>query len=95
MVAIRPAPLVLVAILLARVASADILSGEVHRQVGGQAVPGVDIDVFDQVTGVKLVTPNDNTDAQGEFSVVVPPGLYRVAFDPTGPLVPGSKLAPA
>jgi hypothetical protein len=71
--------------------TADTLIGQVRNQAQN-GVPDVDIDVFDQVTGVKIVTPNDLTDAQGEFAVDVPPGLYRLAFDPTN--APGPTLAP-
>jgi hypothetical protein len=72
-------------------ARADILEGNVFGPTG-QPLVGVDIDVFDQVTGQKLVTPNDDTGVGGSFSVVVPPGLYRVGFDPFG--LPGPTLAP-
>jgi len=72
-------------------AYADLLEGNVFGPTG-QPLVGVDIDVFDQATGVKLVTPNDNTGVGGSFSIVVPPGLYRVGFDPFG--LPGPTIAP-
>ncbi len=92
MVALRATSVVLLVSALAPTSPADILTGQVRNEAQ-QAIPNVDVDVFDQVTGVKLVTPNDTTDAQGEFQVDVPPGLYRVAFDPSA--APGPTLAPA
>ncbi len=91
MVAQRAAFVVLLLSAASSSSTADTLTGQVRN--GAQGIPGVDIDVFDQVTGVKLVTPQDVTDAQGEFEVNVPSGLYRVAFDPTN--APGPTLAPA
>ncbi len=52
---------------------------------GGTNVPiaNVDLDVIDAVFGRELVTPRDNTNALGQFSVVVPvSGLLHVRFDP-------------
>ena len=54
-----------------------VLSGAV-KGPGGAPVPGADIDVRDQATGEKLLTPKDDTNGAGLFSVVVPAGLYRV-----------------
>lgn len=80
------------ALLLAPAAAAGEIVGHV-RDSNGQGLQGVDLDVFDAVTGAKLVTPNDNTGVGGSFAVVVPNGLYRVTFDPT--VVPGFQFAPA
>ncbi|MGH7150880.1 MAG: carboxypeptidase-like regulatory domain-containing protein [Planctomycetota bacterium] len=91
MVAQRAASVVLLLFALSPTSAGDILMGQV-RNLAQTGIPDVDIDVFDQVTGVKLVTPQDVTDAQGEFEVVVPPGLYRVTFDPAN--APGPTLAP-
>ncbi len=41
-------------------------------------VAGGDINVYDQATGKKLFTPNDLTGSVGQFTVVIPPGTYRV-----------------
>ncbi|MCI0586679.1 MAG: hypothetical protein L0323_07565 [Planctomycetes bacterium] len=92
MVAQRAAFVVLLLSAAATNSSADALTGRVLNQAQN-GVSDVDIDVFDQVTGVKLVTQDDVTDSQGEFAVVVPPGLYRLAFDPTD--VTDQTLAPA
>jgi protocatechuate 3,4-dioxygenase beta subunit len=53
----------------------------------GQPVVDADLDV-DRLTGGRLFTPGDNTDASGSYWIVVPPGSYRVRFDPP----PGSRL---
>ena len=54
----------------------------------GQPVGDVDLDV-DRLTGGRLFTPGDNTDlVTGSYWIVVPPGAYRVRFDPP----PGSRL---
>ena len=45
-------------------------------------VANVNIDVEDQYTGVKLITPNDLTDSAGVFTVVVPAGVFRISFKP-------------
>src|SRR3989304_5565287 len=54
----------------------------------GNPVANVDLDFIDPVTGVKLVTPGDNTDATGFYNVCVLPGTYHVTFAPA----PGSHL---
>ena len=51
----------------------------------GFPVAGADLDAVDVVTKSKLFTPNDNTDASGNFSFVVPAGVYDVdACPPSG-----------
>jgi len=57
---------------------------------GGTLFPveNADIDVEDAITGDKLLTPNDNSDALGAFMVVVPAGYYTVTIDSP----PGSTL---
>jgi hypothetical protein len=47
-----------------------------------QPIAGIDIDIRDQVTDVKLFVPHDNSDATGFYSVVVPAGTYKVLFRP-------------
>ncbi|HYC78800.1 MAG TPA: carboxypeptidase-like regulatory domain-containing protein, partial [Planctomycetota bacterium] len=59
-----------------------LLNGVVTATVGGAPVPNVDIDVTHQLTGVRVPTPDDLTDATGAFGVVVPAGLFRVSFAP-------------
>ena len=57
------------------------LSGYV-RDGNGLPVANVDLDFIDATTGEKLVTPSDNTDVTGYYSVCVLPGVYDVAFAP-------------
>ena len=57
------------------------LSGYV-RDGNGVPVANVDLDFIDATTGEKLVTPSDNTDITGYYSVCVLPGVYHVAFAP-------------
>lgn len=57
------------------------LSGYV-RDPNGLPVANVDLDFIDATTGVKLVTPSDNTDITGYYSVCVLPGVYHVAYAP-------------
>jgi hypothetical protein len=78
-------------LVLASSATGHTVSGHVLGPGGGGLV-GVDIDVFDQATGKKLATANDNTGVGGEFDISVPAGVYRIGFDPAG--APGPTLAP-
>lgn len=57
------------------------ISGVVTNPSGGPQI-GVDIDVVDQSTGQELFTPNDGTNALGQFSVIVPAGVHTVRFTP-------------
>jgi hypothetical protein len=54
----------------------------------GNPVDDVDLDFTDSFTGVRLVTPNDNTDETGFYNVCVLPGTYDVSFAPP----PGTRL---
>ena len=58
------------------------LTATVVNASNNVGVANVNIDVEDQYTGVKLITPNDLTDAAGIFTVVVPAGVFRVSFKP-------------
>ncbi len=60
--------------------SAAILSGVV-RDPAGLGVGGVDLDILDAATGMKISTANDTTDPDGTFDIVVPVGLYHVVFN--------------
>lgn len=53
------------------------LTGSVER-AGGLVVAGADLDVRDSVSGEKLFTPGDDTNANGDFSVVIPAGTYTL-----------------
>lgn len=64
------------------------LSGFV-RDSNGAPVVGADLDFIDVVTGVKLITPSDNTDINGFYSVtLLNSTFYNVTFAPP----PGSNL---
>jgi hypothetical protein len=58
------------------------LSGVVASATTNLPIPDVNLDVDDQFTGVRILTPNDITDASGAFSIVVPSGFFRVSFKP-------------
>lgn len=64
------------------------LTGTVLDGRTSTPLEGADIDVEDAVTGARLLTPSDNTDPLGRFSVVVPAGFYVVSVDPP----PGTPL---
>ena len=59
-----------------------VLSAIVRRLSNNAAVVNADIDVMDSVSGFKLFTPGDNTDAAGFVDVVVPAGTYDVEIGP-------------
>jgi hypothetical protein len=81
----------LLAALLAAPTAADVLTGTVVDGAG-QPIVQCDIDIEDQVTGNELSLSGDFTDASGVFSIVVPPGFYRVSFNPPAP--PASTAFP-
>ncbi len=56
-----------------------LLSGVVNGHDGKPEVD-VDLDVLHPTTGVELVTPHDDTDASGRYSIVVPTGTWNVRF---------------
>jgi hypothetical protein len=68
------------AMFVPEMSHAVCISGYV-RDAGGAAVAGADLDVVDVVTGVKLITPNDNTDAAGFYNICVLPGVYYLFAD--------------
>jgi 5-hydroxyisourate hydrolase-like protein (transthyretin family) len=56
---------------------------ELHGTVlnaNGQPEKGIDVDVLHATSGAEIPTCNDNTDASGAYSVVVPVGTYDVRF---------------
>jgi hypothetical protein len=65
------------------------LTGTVFDSVGG-GIPNIDLNVYNQATGVKYITPGDNTDILGAYKIVVPAGTLRVRFR----AVDGRKLVP-
>lgn len=59
-----------------------VVTGTVVNAATQQPIVDVDIDVSEALNGEDVVTPNDNTNAAGVFSVIVPFGLLNFAFDP-------------
>lgn len=59
-----------------------LLSGTVVRASGGAAVTGADTDTHDAFSGQSILTPGDDTDATGGFSVVVPFGTFEFTIEP-------------
>ena len=57
------------------------LTGSVE-DASGSPVVGADIDVSDPITDEEFVTPGDNTDASGNFQVLVPEGSWELEVDP-------------
>ncbi len=66
---------------LAAQAGAWTVSGHI-RDAQGTGIFGVDLDFEDRNTGMIIVTPNDDTDANGFYSTTVPTGDYRIYFNP-------------
>ena len=42
----------------------------------------VDLNFYDECTGAKIPTSNDNSDLQGNYSVYVPTGTYSIHYNP-------------
>lgn len=59
-----------------------LLFGHVVRASNGTPVSGADTDADDAFTGASIPTPGDNTDANGDFSVVVPFGTIQFTIEP-------------
>ncbi len=70
------------------------LSGTVEDE-NGDPVKDADIDVFDSTTSQEQYTPGDNTDDNGDFSVVVAAGTYDVEVCPDqGDLLVAEAVGP-
>jgi hypothetical protein len=65
------------------------VSGRVTT-TSGTGLPGVNLDFIDTTTGVKALTPGDNTAADGTFTAHVPPGTYDVVAK----ALPATRLLP-
>jgi hypothetical protein len=52
----------------------------------GVPIPGIDLDVFEHVTGNEIDLLDDDTDADGNFDMLVPDGRYRIRFQPVAGL---------
>ncbi len=59
------------------------LTGFVRDDLG-QGIFDIDLNVYEQATGIKLVTSGDNTDINGFYHITVPPGEYRIRYRPVG-----------
>lgn len=58
----------------------------------GDAAASVDIDFYRASDGVKVDTLHDNSDAGGDYDVVVPAGTYTVEFDPPATTLSSAPL---
>ena len=59
-----------------------LVSAIVRRATNNNPVANADIDVNDTLTGKKLFTPGDNTDANGFVDFVVPAGTFDIEICP-------------
>lgn len=71
-----------------------VLSGKV-LDFQGQPHAGVDVDMKVSSTGAKVTLCADNTDAAGNYQVVVPTGTFDVKFTPPTALGLGTQTIPA
>lgn len=78
-----------VLLLIAHLASADAITGRVV-DANGVGVAGVDIDLISLGGGGNPHEANDGTDANGNFTTTVDPGVYEVRF--YAPAPPASTL---
>ncbi|MFQ5452990.1 MAG: putative Ig domain-containing protein [Candidatus Zixiibacteriota bacterium] len=59
----------------------DFVTGYVRDSLG-LPIPNIDLNVYDQATGIKLYTHADNTDINGFYSILIPDGIYRIRWRP-------------
>ena len=72
-----------------------LLSATVVSAQSGLPVVGADVDVDNLLTNFRVPTPNDETNASGQFGVVVPAGSYRVMIEPVaGVALQGVSVEP-
>jgi len=57
------------------------LSGRV-KDSNGAGINHLDIDVDDSATGRRILTPHDKTDANGDYQVVAPSGVFDLTYQP-------------
>lgn len=70
------------AVSVRSVSAVSTIAGFV-RDINGNPIVGVDLDIIDIATGVKLVTLNDNTDVNGFYSITVLNSIfYHITFAP-------------
>ncbi len=58
------------------------ITGAVMDAAARTPLADIDLDVDDALTGERIVTPQDNTLANGIFSAIIPAGLFHFSFDP-------------
>ena len=63
--------------------------------LGVLPVDNLDMDFFNAYTGEKVETLHDNTDCSGNYSVLVPAGLYNVVFVPPSCASGSTCVSPA
>ncbi len=93
----RYVPVELIGVLVSGDTTVDVtlvngyfISGTV-RNPNNAPVVDADLDARDVVTGLKVYTPNDNTDINGNYQMLVPAGTYEVNVAP----LPINRLLPA
>jgi hypothetical protein len=59
-----------------------LVTGRAVDAPSSAPLANVDLDVDDAVTSKRLVTPNDNTNGSGQFTLILPTGLFHLSFDP-------------
>lgn len=57
------------------------VSGRIEDNIGNR-IQGVDLDFDVSATGVRLPTPGDKTDNNGDYQVTVPVGVYDISAEP-------------
>jgi hypothetical protein len=65
------------------------------QALGTLPVDNLDMDFFNAYTGEKAETLHDNTDCEGNYSVLVPAGIYNVVFVPPSCNSTSSCTSPA
>jgi len=58
-----------------------VLSGRILAHTG-LPVANVDVDAKDLATGVDILLCGDNSDANGDYAVILPAGTFKVTFSP-------------
>ena len=59
-----------------------VVTGSVRTKSGNLKISNVDVSFFDDCTGLRVPTAHDNSDINGNFSVVVPAGTYTFTCAP-------------
>ncbi len=75
-----------------RTLTAGVLISGIVKTPSGLPVVNGDLDVFDDATGIKLVTENDKTSTTGAFSLRVPTGILRLRAEPSPGLILVSQI---